>query len=204
MEALNEIAQLMGCTTWNDGAKLALSRLDSHSKFDPPSMPYEVEVHRLIKLVNNEESNTFDYYGESLLNIGCSAWMGLEEVDRMDMTALLVNRQLKYGPKNIMAFEYKGIAVRMADKVARIENGEDDFEDEAYNDAVMDLVGYCVIAMMLHDGTFHLPVQPTLPGFDLDQPPTVTVSDSSRPDLFWRGETYAEHHRLDEIREQFQ
>ena len=201
MEALNEIAQLMGCTTWNDGAKLALSRLDSHSKMHPPSMPYEVEVHKLIKLVNDEESNTFDYYGESLLNIGCSAWLGLAEVDKMDMASLLVNRQLKYGPKNIMAFEYKGIAVRMADKVARIENGEEDFADEAYNDAVMDLVGYCVIAMMLHDGTFHLPVQTTLPGFDLAQSPKVTVSDSARPDLFWRGETYS---RLQEIREQFQ
>ena len=158
-EELNDIAQLMGCTTWNDGAQLALSRIDSHSKFTPPSVPYEVEILRTIKLVNNETENTFDYYGETLLNLGASAWLGLNKSEQTVMPRLLVNRQLKYGPQNIMAFTYKGIAIRMADKVARIENGGEDFADEAYTDAVMDLVGYTAIAMMLHDGTFHLPVQ---------------------------------------------
>ena len=158
-EELNDIAQLMGCTTWNDGAQLALSRIDSHAKFTPPSVPYEVEILRTIKLVNNETENTFDYYGETLLNLGASAWLGLNKSEQTVMPRLLVNRQLKYGPQNIMAFTYKGIAIRMADKVARIENGGEDFADEAYTDAVMDLVGYTAIAMMLHDGTFHLPVQ---------------------------------------------
>ena len=202
MKPLNEIAQLMGCATWNDGTKLALSRLDSHSRFDPPKTSYRTEVNRLTKLVNNETSNTFDHYGDSLLNIGCSAWLELSETDKLDMAALLVNRQLKYGPKNIMAFEYKGIAVRMADKVARIENSENDFADEAYKDAVMDLVGYCVIAMMLHDGTFHLPLQTTAPTIN-PTPTKVTVNDDTRPDLFCRGETYGQHRRLEEIREQF-
>ena len=159
---MNEIAQLMGCATWNDGAKLALSRIDSQSRFAPPSVPYEVEILRTIKLVNNEPENTFDYYGETLLNLGTSAWLGLSKSEQTVMPTLLVNRQLKYGPQNIMAFTYKGIAIRMADKVARIENGGEDFADEAYTDAVMDLVGYAAIALMLHDGTFHLPVQATI------------------------------------------
>lgn len=200
MEALNEIAQLMGCTTWNDGAKLALSRLDSHSKFNPPSVPYEIEILRAIKLVNNEEQNTFDYYGDSLLNIGCSAWLGMSEVDRLDMEPLLVNRQLKYGTKNIMAFGYKGIAMRMADKVARIENGQGDFEDEAYRDAVMDLVGYCVIAMMLHDGTFHLPVQTSMfDTADAWEGTEIVVSDSQRQDLYG----IKEHEPDERVRNQF-
>ena len=161
-EQLNDIAQLMGCTTWNDGAKLALSRIDSHAKFTPPSVPYEVEILRTIKLVNNETENTFDHYGETLLNLGTSAWLGLTNSEQTVMPTLLVQRQLKYGPQNIMAFTYKGIAIRMADKVARIENGGENFADEAYTDAVMDLVGYTAIAIMLHDGTFHLPVQATI------------------------------------------
>lgn len=197
MEALNDIAKLMGCVTWNDGAKLALARLDSHAKFNPPSVPYEVEILRTIKLVNSEEENSFDYYGDSLLNIGCSAWLGLSEIDRLDMEPLLVNRQIKYGPNNILAFQYKGIAMRMADKVARIQNGQEDFEDEAYKDAVMDLVGYCAIAMMLHDGTFHLPVQAAM--FGAWEGTQIVVSDSQRQDLYG----IKEHDPIERIRGQF-
>jgi len=63
-------------------------------------------------------------------------------------------RHAKYGPGNINAHGLLGVRVRLADKIARIENSEADFTDESYRDAWLDVVGYGLIALMLLDGTW--------------------------------------------------
>ena len=72
---------------------------------------------------------------------------------------LLVDRQSKYGHKNILKFNELGLVVRMSDKAARLSNMEEDgrdFEDESVVDTWMDVLGYAVIATMLQDDTFTL------------------------------------------------
>lgn len=76
------------------------------------------------------------------------------------MADLLCRKQADYGHGNINAFGVRGIIIRMNDKVERWFNLADQDSDglaEPAVDALWDLVGYTVIAMMLEDGTFQLP-----------------------------------------------
>jgi len=79
-----------------------------------------------------------------------------------EVVAKLAEKQAAYGTHNILAFGYSGIHVRMSDKVARLRNMIDndrEFDWEPLEDAWFDLVGYAVIARMLADGTFQLPLE---------------------------------------------
>jgi len=79
-----------------------------------------------------------------------------------EVVAKLAEKQAAYGTGNILAFGYSGIHVRMSDKVARLRNMIDndrEFDWEPLEDAWFDLVGYAVIARMLTDGTFQLPLE---------------------------------------------
>jgi hypothetical protein len=99
-----------------------------------------------------------------IVALGESARMAarwLMENDHWDVDGihnLLVERQRKYGHKNILTFGVAGLLVRMSDKVARIENmlvhGQTDFQDDLWLDAFIDLVGYGVILSMLMQETF--------------------------------------------------
>ena len=75
----------------------------------------------------------------------------------MALPSLLVYKQRRYGCDNILRFGYKGIAIRMSDKVERVLQAErrQDLDDE---DPFTDLVGYAVIAHMVDDNTFTLPL----------------------------------------------
>jgi hypothetical protein len=72
---------------------------------------------------------------------------------------LLVRKQHDYGHDNINAFGHIGIAVRLSDKIARLLNLKDRVPavgDESASDTLEDIVGYCVIALMLENSTFNL------------------------------------------------
>lgn len=73
----------------------------------------------------------------------------------------LVAKQRDYGPNNILRFGYQGLRVRTWDKIARLQNleGDSDAENEPAVDSVMDIVGYCLIGIMLVRGTFELPLR---------------------------------------------
>lgn len=71
--------------------------------------------------------------------------------------ALLCAKQADYGHDNINAFGIVGVAVRINDKVARLNNLADRSPmNESALDTWLDLIGYSVIAEMLTNGTFQL------------------------------------------------
>lgn len=75
------------------------------------------------------------------------------------MATLLASKQHDYGHRNITSFGLVGVAVRMSDKVARLENlvkRRNDAINEPLIDTYMDIVGYGVIAGMLLNNTFEL------------------------------------------------
>lgn len=100
--------------------------------------------------------------GPPIVTIGVAAanllaadglWNADEIVD------LLCRKQHDYGHSNIMSFGMVGVAVRDSDKVARYNNlsaRKTAGQAEPLIDAVLDMVGYGVIAQMLLDGTFLL------------------------------------------------
>lgn len=75
---------------------------------------------------------------------------------------LLVSKQRDYGVRNILKFGLEGISVRLWDKIARLENldGNDAApQNESVVDTLTDIVGYVVIATMLTNGWFELPLK---------------------------------------------
>lgn len=79
--------------------------------------------------------------------------------DSEEMVDLLVSKQRDYGHGNILAFAHVGIAIRMCDKLARLDtlltNGATP-SNESLIDTWMDLVGYAVISEMLYLEVFEL------------------------------------------------
>ena len=79
------------------------------------------------------------------------------EWDSGEMATLLASKQHDYGHGNITAFGTKGVLVRLSDKVERLINlTTKNARNESISDTLRDIVGYCVIALMLHDETFNL------------------------------------------------
>jgi hypothetical protein len=79
------------------------------------------------------------------------------EWDSGEMATLLASKQHDYGHGNITAFGMKGVLVRLSDKVERLINlTTKNARNESILDTLRDIVGYCVIALMLHDETFNL------------------------------------------------
>ena len=80
--------------------------------------------------------------------------------DVREMLDLLVGKQHDYGHHNIDSFGLTGLVVRLSDKVARLANLAKRNTDYTFNEPVLDtwrdIVGYCVIAEMWMDRTFHL------------------------------------------------
>lgn len=79
-----------------------------------------------------------------------------------DVARLVSAKQRDYGPQNILKFGHEGLRVRLWDKVARYQNltsKTDEAVYESIEDTLMDIIGYCIIGLMLLDGTFELPLR---------------------------------------------
>jgi hypothetical protein len=74
------------------------------------------------------------------------------------MVELIASKQHDYGPTNITRFGVQGLLVRLHDKVARLENLSKRRDTSAKNESVFDtlndIVGYCLIGVMLLRGQF--------------------------------------------------
>lgn len=78
--------------------------------------------------------------------------------DHEEMVALLCKKQHDYGHNNITNFGIVGVAIRVCDKIARIENLNKTGapSNESLLDSYIDIVGYAMIATMLHEESFRL------------------------------------------------
>lgn len=77
----------------------------------------------------------------------------------------LASKQHDYGHGNILRFGVRGIVVRLSDKSERLLNlwkrGHKSMI-EPIEDTYLDILGYCVIALMLIDDVFELPLEKDL------------------------------------------
>ena len=92
---------------------------------------------------------------EPILQIGRTAACMLQAKDMWDsheQWELLRRKQNDYGHKNIVNGGLPGVALRQADKVERyfnLKDRPDEAANEPLTDALLDMVGYAVIAAML-------------------------------------------------------
>ena len=81
-----------------------------------------------------------------------------------EMRAVMIERQLKYGPTNIQDCGKPGIAVRLSDKAARLRHAwldgrGADAPDESVDDTLIDAANYAVIGLLLGRGWWGLPME---------------------------------------------
>lgn len=92
--------------------------------------------------------------------LACSSIYILRNAGKWDsgvMLSLLCSKQHDYGNTAITRFGQFGVVVRLYDKVARYRNlYTKNAANESTYDTLIDIVGYCVIALMLMDETFNL------------------------------------------------
>lgn len=97
--------------------------------------------------------------------IARTAWTELKDsgidMDAHEMIGLLAGKQHDYGHANIMEHGQHGVMIRLWDKIARYDNLQRrgvDPENESLHDTLKDMVGYCIIWLMLGNNTFTLPL----------------------------------------------
>lgn len=148
-------------TTWQQGAAAALSELWFVTGSVPPSSVWLDAVDEAIPPVSYHLILTADKYWlrqqfqmVGFLTIANNGMLKYDEV--LDT---LAKKQADYGHGNISRHGLVGIIVRLCDKVERLKNLKRNSTApnwEAVEDTATDIVGYCVIALMLLDDTFKL------------------------------------------------
>jgi hypothetical protein len=126
--------------------------------------PKEIQIEKLQRLITSGRICLFeqDELPVSLLwtEIAIQAIQDLRRTNDWDsgeMATLLASKQHDYGHGNITAFGMKGVLVRLSDKIERYINLKSKkAHNESKTDTLRDIVGYCVIALMLNDETFNL------------------------------------------------
>lgn len=144
-------------STWEEAASDWVSALNAS---DPEPAPVDVEHVRIMRDALFEAKEFHPAWSV----IGHLAIGELKERDKWDvdeMIQLLIRKQRDYGHQNILQGGGFGVAVRLSDKIERYANlmsKSDTPENEPIIDTLMDMVGYSVIAHMLADGSFTLPL----------------------------------------------
>ena len=160
-------------TTWDQSAMQWLSYL-SHIEPDQyvlagadiPSLRTWIRALIVAERTTSPEHSTeklFEYMAVSAIN-------ELKIIESWDLETVfqtLCSKQYDYGHENINKFGLYGIIVRLSDKVERYANLKNKYaKNESVFDTLLDIVGYCVVALMLIDETFNLQL-----GEDYDRTP---------------------------------
>lgn len=150
-------------TCWEEAAEAALDSFD-RCFARPGSLDTMDYCIRNLRTFVTHNVSVDDYPTMFFSALASEAVMELKDRNmwsRDEMFALLCAKQHDYGHDNINAFGLIGLAVRLSDKVARLHNirKHADPKNESEKDTLLDIVGYGVIADLLSNGTFQLPLK---------------------------------------------
>lgn len=155
-------------TNWREAADTELRLMDRNvkafSRVNPVDtmVSFSLDLQRDAMMNITGRSGGEQLLGHRLVSMGTLAAAHLDTLglwSRSEMLDLLCRKQHDYGHGNILSFGMVGVAVRMSDKVARLENltkRDIDAVNESLLDTWRDIVGYSVIAGMLLVDTFKL------------------------------------------------
>lgn len=120
------------------------------------------------KLEHMRPADIEDYYHLGRWDILARACLGdIKAAGTLDVVGTLIGKQSDYGPRNILQFGTEGLAVRLWDKIARLNNimaHGNNPHNESLVDTKLDIVGYTVLAIMLELGWFTLPLKRDVDG----------------------------------------
>jgi hypothetical protein len=155
--------------TFDDAAAEALSKitktseitLGDRNKFKPIETFLTKWINTLHRGVDDMESD-IELATSVIERAGVEALNWFKETNtpfnNEEMLKLLCYKQHDYGHKNITNFGTIGVAIRICDKIARIENLEKTgtIKNESLLDSYLDIIGYAIIAIMLNEDSFQL------------------------------------------------
>lgn len=157
--------------TFNKAAESALSKLreEASTTISDPNMfkPIESYISKWITSLQNGKAQETDIELATMVleRAGVQALQWLLDnhppFDQKEMVDLLCRKQHDYGHNNITNFGVIGVAIRMCDKIARIDNlgRRATPHNESLIDSYLDIVGYAMIAVMLSENSFKLPLK---------------------------------------------
>ena len=156
--------------TWDQSATQWVAHIAGLSK-PVKTIQFEAIRDRIDALIGITFRNEKEPNPESFIVIAAPVIGYLRHVnmwDSAEMSRLLAAKQHDYGHKNIDRFGLQGIVVRLNDKYERLANLEFTRQflkegntvapkvDETIFDTLQDIVGYCIIGLMVLDDTFKL------------------------------------------------
>lgn len=156
---------------FNEAAEAALCQLEKLAeKLVLEKKPFESVEKYISKWVksmteyNRHHRDDLDLATSVIKHAGASATQILEfqgTYNHNDIVKLVCKKQHDYGHKNITNFGVVGVAIRVCDKIARIENLKKDItpNNESLLDSYLDIIGYAMIATMLDEGSFSLKLE---------------------------------------------
>jgi hypothetical protein len=147
---------------WDQG------NMTTHDKYNYLITYFDKNIAPIVKGLNSEkiaDQNDFDWFMIAATSCSILQDISPEDVRVESIANLLIRKQKDYGPENISKFGLIGICIRLSDKLARLSNlfmksGSDDFKNilnssklnsvpnETVVDTLIDILGYCVVAMM--------------------------------------------------------
>lgn len=151
-------------TTWWEAAATHLSTLNPVGAEHATDQEICDAISNLLPGMREQLDDNYDTYLETIDLIGSLAaeWLNNHgKWNASDIADKLESKQQDYGHGNITAFGHLGIAVRLSDKVERMKNLQQRTtpRNESFEDTMLDIVGYCTIALMLDDGSFYMEVE---------------------------------------------
>lgn len=158
---------------FDDAASAALNKITKDCATTMPDRQKFVPIETyLTKWVNTMNTTSRDWKTDLSLAAMVLGRAGVEALhwfkdtgdafNTDEMLKLVLRKQRDYGHKNILNFGLVGIAIRVCDKIARIDNLSGTNTQPQYEslvDSYHDIVGYAVLAIMVEEGSFELPLK---------------------------------------------
>lgn len=144
-------------STWEESATEWVNAINSSN---PDPAPIDIEHIRIMRDALFEATE-FHPAWSVIAHLAIGELKERDKWDTEEMIELLIRKQRDYGHQNILQGGGFGVAVRLSDKIERYANltsKESLPSNESIIDTLLDMVGYSVIAHMLADGSFTLPL----------------------------------------------
>jgi predicted DNA-binding protein YlxM (UPF0122 family) len=150
--------------TWNEAASQWVTDMSSAATYSDTMDLAHVTNMRDLLLENGRWLERTSIW-QSIAYEAISELRWRELWDSGQMLSLLCSKQHDYGHGNILKGGLFGVAIRLSDKIERYDNltkkvstsvDTQGPRNESLIDTLTDMVGYCVVACMLIEGTFTL------------------------------------------------
>lgn len=154
------ISRIKDSTTWDQSAMKWVNYL-AHEYIMTHTVKYEPQrtINEMWYFTHKNDTRSLEFLFKEMAGFGIDQ-MRLREIwDSGHMWSVLCKKHNDYGCEGINRFGEMGIIIRLSDKVERyLHLVERQAMNESTDDTLLDIVGYCVVALMYLDGTFQLPL----------------------------------------------